>query len=107
MAAGNLRTIRCSRCGHVYAGPGARSGIDVTLGSRMTWAAFFGALRSPGQTEHPPPLAPVALWLIYSFAALWVLPVSNHDALSYHFTKSAWLAITGKFALYPVAGSPL
>jgi len=72
-----------------------------TLGSRMTWGGVLGALRSPVRLNILLPLAPVALWLIYSFAALWVLPVSNHDALSYHFTKSAWLAITGKFALYP------
>ena len=30
-----------------------------------------------------------------------MLPVSNHDALSYHFPKAVWLTTTGRFALYP------
>jgi hypothetical protein len=71
------------------------------VGLRMARGAVLGALRSPVSLSLLVSLAPVALWLIYSLAALWVLPVSNHDALSYHFTKSAWLTITGTFALYP------
>jgi hypothetical protein len=47
------------------------------------------------------PVGLVGLWFAYTVAALWVLPVSNHDALSYHFPKAAWLTTTGAFALYP------
>ena len=43
----------------------------------------------------------VAACVAYSAAALWVLPVSNHDALAYHFPKAARLATTGAFGLYP------
>jgi hypothetical protein len=43
----------------------------------------------------------VGLCLIYSVVALSVLPVSNHDALSYHFPKAVWLMNTGAFGLYP------
>lgn len=43
----------------------------------------------------------VGLWVAYTVGALWVLPVSNHDALSYHFPKAAWLTTTGAFGLYP------
>jgi hypothetical protein len=47
------------------------------------------------------PLSLVGLCLIYSVVALSVLPVSNHDALSYHFPKAVWLMHTGAFGLYP------
>jgi len=47
------------------------------------------------------PLLLVGLWIAYSVAALSVTPVSNHDALSYHFPKAVRLATSGTFALYP------
>jgi hypothetical protein len=47
------------------------------------------------------PIALAGLAVIYSVAALAVLPVSNHDALSYHFPKAMWLVTTGAFGLYP------
>jgi len=47
------------------------------------------------------PLLLVGTWVAYSAAALSVTPVSNHDALAYHFPKAARLALGGTFALYP------
>ena len=47
------------------------------------------------------PFVLVGLWVLYSAAALSVTPVSNHDALSYHFPKAVQLALTGTFDLYP------
>jgi hypothetical protein len=47
------------------------------------------------------PFVLAGLWVAYSAAALSVTPVSNHDALSYHFPKAAQLALTGAFDLYP------
>jgi hypothetical protein len=46
-------------------------------------------------------IALAGLAVIYSVAALAVLPVSNHDALSYHFPKAMWLVTTRAFGLYP------
>ena len=62
---------------------------------------FRSGLRRPLTLGTLLPLALVGLCLIYSVAALAVLPVSNHDALSYHYPKAVWLATTGRFALYP------
>ena len=47
------------------------------------------------------PFVLAGAWITYSAAALRVLPVSNHDALSYHFPKAARLVTSGAFALYP------
>ena len=47
------------------------------------------------------PFVLAGVWIAYSAAALLVTPVSNHDALSYHFPKAARLALSGSFALYP------
>ena len=47
------------------------------------------------------PIALSGLAVIYSAAALAVLPVSNNDALSYHFPKAMWLVTTRAFGLYP------
>jgi hypothetical protein len=76
-----------------------------------SWASIgapFDAPRRLAVMLHRPvalgtvlPLALVAMCLIYSAAALSVLPVSNHDALSYHFPKAVRLMTTGAFGLYP------
>ena len=47
------------------------------------------------------PFVLVGVWIVYSAAALLVTPVSNHDALSYHFPKAISLARSGAFSLYP------
>jgi hypothetical protein len=46
-------------------------------------------------------IAIAALAVLYSMMALAVLPVSNHDALSYHFPKAMRLITTHAFGLYP------
>ena len=47
------------------------------------------------------PFVLAGAWIAYSAVALRVSPVSNHDALSYHFPKAVRLATSGAFALYP------
>ena len=76
--------------------------------SRPSWLPGEGLRRHFGFSLHHAvpletllPLAVVGIATAYSVAALWVLPVSNHDALSYHFPKAAHLAVTGSFALHP------
>ncbi len=66
----------------------------------FSWRRSVSRLRAPVSPMMAPVLGLVALWVAYSAAALMVLPVCNHDALSYHFPKAAWLATTGKFGLY-------
>jgi hypothetical protein len=80
--------------------------LALVLGT--TWSAVprpsrrwdLASLRSPVSLTVVFALGLVVLWVAYSGAALAVIPVSNHDALSYHFPKAAWLATTGKFGLY-------
>ena len=62
---------------------------------------FRRMLRRPIAAATLLPLALLSLAVTYSTAALWVLPVSNHDALSYQFPKAMWLVNTGAFGLYP------
>jgi len=59
------------------------------------------ALRSAVPAALFLPIALAGLAVFYSAAALAVLPVSNHDALSYHFPKAMWLITTRAFGLYP------
>jgi hypothetical protein len=91
--------------------PGALLSASVLLLALVmgtTWSALprrsgrwdLASLRSPVSLTVAVALGLVVLWLIYSGAALTVIPVSDHDALSYHFPKAAWLATTGKFGLY-------
>ena len=65
------------------------------------WRRFRVGIRQPVAFGTLLPRALCGLCLIYSVAALSVLPVSNHDALSYHFPKAVWLTTTGAFGLYP------
>ena len=74
--------------------PSRPSGADIRR-------RFGFRLRDPVSLGRLLPLAIVGLSLAYSVAALSVLPVSNHDALSYHFPKAARLATSGSFGLYP------
>lgn len=69
-------------------------------GTDLRWA-FVRSLYRPVALGTGLPLALVGFCLIYSVGALSVLPVSNHDALSYHFPKAVWLMTTGAFGLYP------
>ena len=78
----------------VVSWPSRPSGADLRRRFRL-------ALRHPVTLGTLLPLTVVGLCLIYSVAALSVLPVSNHDALSYHFPKAVWLTTTGGFGLYP------
>jgi hypothetical protein len=74
--------------------PARPSGADLRR-------AFVGSLHRPVALGTGLPLALVGFCLTYSVGALSVLPVSNHDALSYHFPKAVWLMTTGAFGLYP------
>jgi hypothetical protein len=74
--------------------PSRPSGADLRRRFKL-------GLRQPVGLGTLLPLVLVGLSLFYSVAALSVLPVSNHDALSYHFPKAAWLMTTGAFGLYP------
>jgi multisubunit Na+/H+ antiporter MnhB subunit len=91
--------------------PGALLSASVLLLALVmgtTWSAVprrsgrwvLASLRSSVSLTVVFALGLVVLWLVYSGAALAVIPVSDHDALSYHFPKAAWLATTGKFGLY-------
>ena len=65
------------------------------------WRRFRVGIRQPIAFGTLLPHALCGLCLLYSVAALSVLPVSNHDALSYHYPKAVWLTPTGAFGLYP------
>lgn len=67
--------------------------------SPIRWSPA-GLLRRSIALDTLLPLVVVGLWVAYSTAALHVIPVSNHDALSYHFAKAIALTTTGRFALY-------
>ena len=71
--------------------------------SRLAPLKGTGGGTPRGQIAAGPllPFVFVGLWVVYSVAALAVTPVSNHDALSYHFPKAVRLALSGTFALYP------
>ncbi len=59
------------------------------------------SLHHPIALDTVLPFALVTAVVIYSVAALLVLPVSNHDALAYHFPKAMELVTTRAFGLYP------